>query len=494
MRQVRGAVTVYFSVVSLLLLALLGALVEGARMSVAGVRLPEATQAAAESLLSQYDATLFSQYGVMFLREDKENPWEKLLRSYAEPILDPETDRLVEYDDLMTLSLKDVWVTNVYHATEGQGAYFVRQVLELMRYEEVNALLEMLQNMLQGEETGTSLQDALQSDQDTYENTDWQAVADELEQTDSELDESDGEATHPPEGPMGEAVDEAVDNSLIGTIKRILEQELFQLILPGKTISGKKADIPLWKTYAAPDGVSFPSLQMAEKAMLVEYIHRYFGNARHPGQGALAYEQEFILCGNDRDPENLTSVLFKLMGLRLPMNLISIVSHSGLKNQVDATANLLVGWLGIPGLVVLVSSMLMIAWAAGESILDVRGLLHGQLVPFFKNASNMTSSLADCAALVTGGARAREGTGGIGYDMYLRFFLYQTIEHAVERTMKMMEMNLRLQDSDFRWDTCYYGVRVRLEAELPRRMAPLYRWLPMRPWENRVASEMELTY
>lgn len=86
----RAEITVFLSLISLVLLALLGTMVEVTRGKVCQVHGRRTLKAASYSLLTEYSRPLYEEYRLFFL-EDAGTPFETSIAEYAADILEPES-------------------------------------------------------------------------------------------------------------------------------------------------------------------------------------------------------------------------------------------------------------------------------------------------------------------------------------------------------------------------------------------------------------------
>ena len=110
--------------------------------------------------------------------------------------------------------------------------------------------------------------------------------------------------------------------------------------------------------------------------------------------------------------------------------------------------------------------MILLAWAAGESVVDIRTLLSAKKVPLVKNSENWKVSLFSLFTLGTGteNLEGEDTENGISYEDYLRAFLFlEDTDKVTMRTIDRVEENLAVgRGMDFfRADQCI----TKLETE-----------------------------
>lgn len=211
---------------------------------------------------------------------------------------------------------------------------------------------------------------------------------------------------------------------------------------------------------------------LPEHLMLNEYcgkFFRYFPANKEgfqdqgvPGESGLSYEIEYIISGKDRDEENLTHVVNRLLAIREGLNLIHILSDSQKRHAAEELAALITGIAGLSPLVLLTTFFIMSVWAMGESLMDVRNLLAGKRVAIVKNAADWSLGLENLLTLGREGQMDTKGGGrGLTYLSWLKILLLmETIVRQEYRMMDMIQMNLCRKQPSFRMRRGTYQVRM----------------------------------
>ena len=118
-----------------------------------------------------------------------------------------------------------------------------------------------------------------------------------------------------------------------------------------------------------------------------------------------------------------------------------------------------------------VKQLILLAWAAGEGVIDIRSLLSGNKVPLVKTSDNWQLTLASLFTLGIGddGISGADAEEGITYKEYLRAFLFlQPEEETTMRTIDRIEENMRLEQNceKFRADHCVTKCEIRNKVEI----------------------------
>lgn len=134
----KGYITVYFSLILIVVLAVLFTTIESARMSGIRMRYQVATLLGLESIFADYYIPLFKEYGVFFLNStyqtDNINEYENKLQEYIEYNIYPNKDLLLTGNNLYTSYLDSVAVMEKTLATEYSGDILEGEILSYMEY------------------------------------------------------------------------------------------------------------------------------------------------------------------------------------------------------------------------------------------------------------------------------------------------------------------------------------------------------------------------
>ena len=280
------------------------------------------------------------------------------------------------------------------------------------------------------------------------------------------------------------------DNPLSHT-SELKGKSLLSLILPKeqsvsqKAIAGERqASVrTLRKGYGvlpmtpARDGVM-------DKLLFQEYILKQFSHAvshhskemgelgnegKMSEKRNLSYEIEYILEGKSSDKGNLEAVAAKLLGIRMGLNYFHLLGNHTLRAQAKALAATMATLLTAPGIMILIEQALLVAWAFGESIMDLRSLLAGKRVAIVKSTANWQLSLSSLLTLGTDEdiGDGSDTRGGMSYEDYLRMMLFvKSSNTTTMRTLDRVEQNMIHEEEKtyFRVDHCIMGVQIHNQA------------------------------
>lgn len=191
----------------------------------------------------------------------------------------------------------------------------------------------------------------------------------------------------------------------------------------------------------------------------------------------LQYELEYVIAGESSDKENLNEVTKKLLLLRMVTNYTYVIRDTEKRAEAEALALSLCSLALVPELAEVVTQALLLAWAFGESIIDIRSLLSGNKVPMVKSADSWQLSLS---ALLTLGTTEEQLTGknaenGLSYKEYLRILLFlgektSGKETITFRALDMIEQRIR-KEKGLEWfciDSCISKLELESTCNLRR--------------------------
>lgn len=365
-------------------------------------------------------------------------------------------------------------ITGVQFLTDGSGQAFREQVLEYMETRYGVSLIRDFTGL-----TGQWEEECIRGEEMKAQEESVMADLEEL-RTDLSQAWTAGEAR--PEGGQ-DAPEEGQDvpedqaslpeGNPFGCLEQIEKSGVLSLVMPEEMeLSGleiEQAGQASVRSLASGSG-TFPHRQgmdgLEEKLLFNEYVLKTFGNAvsaqereeGSPGR-TLSYEAEYILGGKASDRENLEAVLLKIFFIRMAMNYIYLLGDSAKRGEATALAAVIAAALLIPEGTEVIEQLILVAWAAGESIVDIRTLLGGKRAALMKSADTWQVSLASLLTLGSGadGLSGEDAAGGISYEDYLRIFLFfGNTDEVTMRTVDRVEENLASEHglSVLRADQC----------------------------------------
>lgn len=168
------------------------------------------------------------------------------------------------------------------------------------------------------------------------------------------------------------------------------------------------------------------------------------------------FELEYIICGKDSDKANLKGVVNRMLGIRFPVNYGYLLSDGTKMMEVKKLSWPIALATLVPEPVV--RYLLAGCWAYVESIFDVRCLLEGQRMDFFKSQSTWKTDLNDLESSTN--LEGTESDKGLCYKDYLTILLAMDMRSGYYRMLDVIELNTRQYYKDFDMNNASVGFSV----------------------------------
>ena len=442
----KGEMTVFLSIVFVLMISFISGIIQASSIQ-AGKNLARLeTDRAVYSVFGEYQKELLEQYHIFGLEGSYGTG------SYTE-------DNLISRMHYYGTDGTEHEITGIQYLTDDHGQAFREQVLIYMEQTKGIGLIRELTGLTaEWEEQEIQGKEMEEIQEETAEQM--EEVSDLLE---TEEDTGTGGQEQISENTFMEKI------SQYGIVSVVLPEDM--------VISEKTVDLEAQASYRnlRSGRGSFPSRTgmdgIEEKLLFDEYLAESFTNAVPEEEDAgaekdrsLDYEIEYILAGRSSDEENLESVLFRIFLIRMALNYTFLLTDTEKQGEAELLALAISAVLLMPEAVEGVKQLVIAAWAAGESVVDIRTLLSGKRTALVKTSENWQTSLSSLFRL--GDDSRQEGSdiqGGICYKDYLRMLLF--LENTDEITMRALdraEENLRTEQQldHFRADQCITRLRM----------------------------------
>lgn len=194
------------------------------------------------------------------------------------------------------------------------------------------------------------------------------------------------------------------------------------------------------------------------KLLFNEYLLEHFGNAlSHKSDHVLQYEIEYILSGKESDVGNLKSTAYKLLAIREGANILYIRSDPVKRAEAEGLGALLALIMGAPEAAKAMGEAVMVVWAFGESMLDLKELFEGKKVPVIKNSTNFKLQLSNIMNIFSQSYESCNDPTALDYKGYLRILLLlSSVNKNTVNSMDLIEANMRTDSryKEFKMDAC----------------------------------------
>ena len=458
MKRYKGEITVFLSLVLMILISLLFTVIEAARDNGVEFQTECAADMAIQSALAEYNREALEQYD-LFLTEigygSDESGYillEQHLQNYLQDNLSVrEILSAKGMTDLLQISVDGVTVIQASGAADGEGAVLERKAVDYMldKYglQDFSSFLSLSATV----EQERFLENAVEEKRLENER--------KTDDVDTTVTDDEGNSHKIPVNNPADAV-----NSRRGS------SSILRMVTEKKGISEKETDLSgciSHRNYTTRDGFlqGEKYLSPAEDLIYQKYLMEKCGNYVREKEGShLTYEMEYILAGKNSDRENLRIVTERIIMLLEAANFLYLLSDSGKKAEAEALAMTLSAVILFPELKDLIKISILIGWAYAESVNDCRILLEGGKVPLLKSKVSWNLSLKKAMKMEVG----EDGKGneqGLSYEEYLHILLAVLDKKARNlRFMDLMEMDIRQTpgNDNFCLDHCLHGFTVRI--------------------------------
>jgi hypothetical protein len=439
----RAEVTAFLSLIFILLVTFIGGIMESASVQMAKNYRRADVNRAMESVFAEYQKELLEHYDIFSLDGTYESG------KYSESLV----ERRLGY---FGADHMENTIQRIQFLTDNGAEAFYEQV---MHYMENKYGLNHLKDKFSMTDT-------------------WKAQEEKADRYEKESHEKEDELN----GLLGEAGGElpSQDNP-IAHVSQLKKKSLLDLIMPGgRTVSGKKINLDnsLLKRKKNKGYGNFSDVADGSSPwsslVLGEYLLGHFSMATdEETKGALDYELEYICAGKASDRENLEAVAKRLILIRFASNYLFLQNSPSKQAEAEALALTLCTLAALPALCQAAAQVILLAWAFGESVVDLRALLNGSRVPFTKTEANWQLSLAGLMKLGESGdiSDGKDSKEGLYYKEYLRILLFlEKKEKIGMRALDMIEQNLqKVYGAEFfKADCCISRVEIKSSVKLRR--------------------------
>lgn len=439
-KECRGEVTAYLSLIFILFITFIGGIMESASIQIAKNYRRADTNRAMECVFAEYQKELLEEYDIFALDGGYETG------RYSRKKV---TDRLDYYG---VGSVKHD-VERIRFLTDKGCGDFLGQVSAYMEHKYgIDAVKDML------DMTSVWGQQKERAEDYAEEEDSWQeSMEDLLEENESELPKENNPITH------------------IGQLKT---SPVLKLVMPrDRNVSEKSVRDEEMLAFRERNQGYGDFSDVSENGNLTtlifgEYLLEHFKSFTDTEHtSTLDYELEYMLAGKNSDKENLEYVIRKIIFFRFVPNYAYIQTDREMKAEAETAALALCTILAVPAITEAAAQGILLAWAYGESIMDVRSLLKGSRVPLVKSKESWQLQFSKLLTLGTEEDRSegRDDENGLRYSEYLRMMLFLAKRDTVAlRSLGIIEQNMRKLYGQpyFRADYCIGKMEIRSVCNL----------------------------
>lgn len=502
MKRASAVITIFFSLLSAVFLSLTFTVTEAVRVSGARAHCMDLTVLGNWSVFSEYENRLLEDYSILavdgsygtgrFSINQVNTRLKKWLEgnAHASEGIREKMQWLVS--DPFRVEVKDCKVSEYALLTDQNGEPFYQQAVDYMHS---TAVMNSVSKLL---DLKNKADEALVQENSYQERSESDSSLQDLQGTIRQREQEVQENALVPAGdviiydsstPMVESNEsrelresKKIKNP-VWTILSLKRKNILDLVCG--SLKRSKQKIPGWdlvskrSKHTGTLKIKAKYRSLTDDLLFREYLMDHYPNFRD-GQDTsrLNYQIEYILAGTASDEKNLKKAVKRLLLLREAYNWLYLNQDSSSYWQTQTIAAAILGWTGQPELIEAFRQAILVCWSYGESLYDVRILMHGGRVPLMKTASDWHVPLSRLAYLDTDLQNADHQSGsGTAYEDYLRLLLnMQTISTQKKRALDLLELNLRKlpETEKFRADNCIVAVSDSASWTIP----PVYSRVP----------------
>lgn len=428
-----GSITLLLCMIFTLLLSVVLLTMESARIQCIKTKSEGISHLSLESVMGYFSLPLYERYG-LFGIHTSDDAVSLQLNNYISRNFNPVSCLEGSVYDLFQIESFDSTPCKIYHLTDNNGSYFIKQIIDYMQYGTFSSSVNFI------------------SDYDLYGHCSGNIEASDLSNdTYYELDITEEDAVN-------------TKDSILSKMQELTTNASLTLYISSTDkVSGKSVDtasLPS-KTCIYDQDTVFHS--ETEKLLFLLYLSDYFScytSDQESENNSLDYQLEYVLNGSSHDDDNLLQSLKKIQNMRTALNLSYLYTDTWKRTEARSLAFAAVGTIPVPFIVEVTQLSILSAWASAEAIIDVRSLLKGEKIPLFKTKSSWTLELSDLLVFDQN-TTAKKSTLGFTYDQYLSLLIYSELNtDLLFRTMDIIQLNISTDDSsDFRLSSCITGLK-----------------------------------
>ena len=488
MKGIRGQISVFLALVFLLVTALVMVTLESGRSSALDHLAGMAARSGIESVFAAYHSDLLKDFGLLAVRgrQNGRTTWPTEAERYARAYLVP-ADGMLRHGDRVGLSSLSVRPADTVFLTEDGGKIFVDAVTDYMTSAGISVLIkEALERLgLFDEDGAASFGDTLQGflGSDSFSLEDILGDYGSLKEKAEELIEAAQNAAEGGEENPGEGHGSGADLSgtsfseLLEQLKEIRNSGLLGMITGSRQISAfswlqpdRPSALPETETLLH-SGTAKADYSFDETLLLGEYMMDKMTCFLDRAESGQRYEAEYIITGKESDREALAKVAADLMLIRTGLNFAYLCTDGEKLAAAETAALAVMSALALPQLTAVLKWLLVAAWAAAESIVDLRALFQGKRVVLWKTWKSWKLSSLSLAS-----EQQAEASAGLGYRDYLRLLFYlKAGPRTAYRMMDVIQERMRILQNDF----CMREYMVRASLSMTAVMTTMYLQYPV---------------
>ena len=464
--RAKGSVTIFLSLALIIVIALVGSLLESARVTVAREIATDDSYLAVQNILAEYQREVWDDYHVFFVDAAELNGEGGAIK-YGNSYL----DRMLPNKNNDYMGARAVFTEVGFNEnmTENNCYYFVKQAVAYMKYRAAASIGEKM--LGKKDILKTTEIDAMRKALKTKVETEKKII--EIEREKKKLEEktakikqnvnkvkglSDGKVVGVNENLNIVSNIEKVDVKPIKKSEAKKKYKEYQknldmatnegtaggllgmFLSSGKRVSKLHIDNTVWNEI---ETMERENKTLLDDGLLILYAKEHFKNflsksEENNKRDALKYGIEYLISGKNSDEGNLSVIANRIFGIRTLVWYSYLLTRQDKVAEAEAIAIAIAGVLALPAAVEIIKLGIIMGWAIDEARQEVRTLLNGGEIPMFPGNS--------------GGMKLK-------YENFLDSFIVLAINNLPRRMVKLIEQNMKVRYyNGFRADNLYAGI------------------------------------
>ena len=483
----KGSITIWLSLVMCVILALIFACLQSARESAARGFVSVCADESLFSEFARYDRILYEKYGILAV----DGGFGKGGLDYAavaKEIHDAAEQAADAQKDLFRIALKETDITDLVLATDSDAAPLKKQIKEIMTaklgIDGIGRLTNMVNTnapLIEQQEQGgnvdpESFREAYAQQKELAEARGSEEAASRAEGAGSAA-EDNSDQTEDPENGAGKEKQELAEippdfRNPLDHIESIIKMGIYNTILPDPTaVSGMAVDkntLAGARTFqeglgTLPQTEDGAGMHFLMAAYLADFFPNFLSEADQENKG-IRYQAEFAIAGKGGDADNLKSVLNRILLIRMGLNYVYLNTFDPAKKaEAEACAFIIASIMLAPEETEVIAQLVLLAWAYGESMMDLKTILAGGKEPLIKDESTWQLSLSQLAQFSS--ETPVTSRTGLSYKDHLTILLAMRSDRELTGAfLDLLEYNRRLigDDPAFQIDSCFTAIGTEL--------------------------------
>ena len=435
--RAKGSVTIFLSLALILVIALVGSLLESARVTVSKEIALDNSYLAAQNILAEYQRELWNDYHIFFVDVAELKGTEgsvKLGNFYLSKMMRG------EYGDYIGATADFTKMGFNENITENNCYYFTKQAVAYMKYAAAGKLGKQMLNKANILKTTENSADAVKKGLKAKIEAEKKLI--ELERKKKKLEEN---AEKIQIKPMSKSEAKKKYKEYQKNLDNVTNEGraggLLGLFLPqGKMVSKLSIKHTSWNKV---ETMEKEKTDFIDTGLLILYAKEHFNNflsetKENKKRDALKYGIEYLIAGKDSDEANLSSIVNRIFAIRTLVWYGYFLSRHDKVLEAETMAAAIAGVLALPAAIEIIKTGILMGWSMDEAGREVKTLLRGEEIPLFPGKSESIK---------------------LKYGSFLDSFLLTVISVLPTRIVKLIEQNMKVRYYDgFRADNMFAGI------------------------------------